>query len=192
VAEAANIEYIVTIPPYLFLGFKIEHKTYIAMDYINASELMYAAKTLSPEQQRGICSQLKQYIAQMRALKPSNPRLFDIRLTSNPFPPFAFMEEFHARLGHEFVLKSPNHRHMWSHFEVVSQRRYHTTFTHIQISRRETSLSKTARLRPLLIGSRRVGILNTGSILDGQLATTRPHIYGTTYETLFWILILTS
>jgi hypothetical protein len=78
------------------------------MGYINASELTYAAKTLSPEQQGGICSQLKQCIAQMRALKPSNPRveaadgsgLFDIRLTSDPFPSFSSVEEFHARLRH--------------------------------------------------------------------------------------------
>jgi aminoglycoside phosphotransferase (APT) family kinase protein len=148
VAEAANIEYIghnTTIPvPRIQDVFIIEHKTYIVMDYINASELTYAAKTLSPEQQGGICSQLKQYIAQMRALKPSNPRveaadgsgLFDIRLTSDPFPSFASVEEFHARLGHEFVLKSPKHRHMWSHFEVVSQRQYHTTFTHSDIAPR--------------------------------------------------------
>jgi aminoglycoside phosphotransferase (APT) family kinase protein len=148
VAEAANIEYIghnTTIPvPRIQDVFIIEHKTYIVMDYINTSELTYAVKTLSPEQQGGICFQLKQYIAQMRALKPSNPRveaadgrgLFDIRLTSNPFPSFASVEEFHARLGYEFILKSPNHRHMWSHFEVVSQRRYHTTFTHSVIAPR--------------------------------------------------------
>lgn len=115
------------------------------MDYVNASEWTYAAKTLSAEQQQCIFSQLKEYIAQMRALKPPNPGrleaadgsgLFDIRLASSPFPPFASVEEFHARLGHDFVLQSQHHCHMWSHFEVVSQRRYHTLFTHSDIAPR--------------------------------------------------------
>jgi thiamine kinase-like enzyme len=125
--------------------FTIEHKTYIVMDYISAFELTYAAKTLSPEQQQVICLQLKEYIAEMRALKPPNPGrleaadgsgLFDIRLDSNPFPPFATVGEFHVRLGHNFVLKSPNHRHMRSLFKVIAQRQYHTTFTHSDIAPR--------------------------------------------------------
>ena len=149
VAEAANIEYIghnTTIPvPRIQDVFIIGHRTYIVMDYINGSELTYASKTLSQEQRQGICSQLKEYIAQMRVLKPTNAGrleaadgsgLFDIRLASNPFPPFASVEEFHARLGHEFVLKSPNHRHMWSHFELISQRKYTTIFTHSDIAPR--------------------------------------------------------
>ena len=42
--------------------FIIEGKTYIVMDYINAFELTYAAKTLSQEQRQGICLQLGEYI----------------------------------------------------------------------------------------------------------------------------------
>lgn len=149
VAEAANIEYIghnTTIPvPRIQDVFIIGHRTYIVMDYIDGSELTYAAKALSQEQRQGICSQLKEYIAQMRALKApkagkleaaDGSGLFDIRLSSDPFPPFASVEEFHVRLGHEFVLKSPNHRHMWPHFELISQRRYKTIFTHSDISPR--------------------------------------------------------
>jgi len=53
-----------------------------------------------------------------------------------------------------------------------------TQYLHIQISRRETSLSKMARLQLSLIGSQRVGILSTGSILDGQLANyNSPHMW---------------
>ena len=26
--------------------------------------------------------------------------------------------------GHEFIINSPDHGHMWSHFELISQRRY--------------------------------------------------------------------
>lgn len=149
VAEAANIEYIghnTTIPvPRIQDVFIIGRRTYIVMDYIDGSELTYAAKALSQEQYQGICSQLKGYIAQMRALKaPKSGRLeaadgsglFDIRLSSDSFPPFTSVEEFHVRLGHEFVLKSSNHSHMWSHFELISQRKYKTIFTHSDIAPR--------------------------------------------------------
>jgi len=149
VAEAANIEYIAqntTIPvPRIQDVFIIGPRTYIVMDYIDAPELTYVTKALSREQRQGICSQLKEYITQMRALKAPNAGrmeaadgsgLFDIRLTSEPFPPFASVEEFHARLGHEFVLNSPNHRHMWSHYELISQRSYNTIFTHGDIAPR--------------------------------------------------------
>lgn len=149
VAEAANIEYIgcnTTIPVARVQDvFIIEQRTYIVMDYINGVELTYAEDNLSPVQLQGICSQLKDYITQMRALKPPNPGrleaadgsgLFDIRLASHPFPPFASIQEFHARLGHEFVLHSSDHRDMASDFQMVAQRHYRTTFSHSDIAPR--------------------------------------------------------
>jgi aminoglycoside phosphotransferase (APT) family kinase protein len=142
-AEAVNIEYIAqntTIPvPRIQDVFMIGNRTYIVMDYINGSEMTYVSDTLSPEQNQAIRLQMKGYMSQMRALKPPNPGrveaadgsgLFDIRLTSSPFDPFPSVKEFHARLGHEFVLRSQDHRHMWSQFAAVAQRRYRTTFSH--------------------------------------------------------------
>jgi aminoglycoside phosphotransferase len=74
-AEAANIEYIAgntTLPvPRVQDVFIINQQTYIIMDYINGSE--YSQKASSAEQQESIFEELKGYIAQMRALKPTRP-----------------------------------------------------------------------------------------------------------------------
>ena len=190
VAEAANIEY---IPLYPFIGFKTSLLSKIKLtsswtilthlrceDLIpgTTARLLFAAgRIYNPD-------------ACFESPKSCGSGFFDIRLAGDPFPPFASVKKFHARLGHEFVLKSQNNLHMWSHFEVASKRRYHTKFT--QISCRETSLSKTARLQLSLIGSRQVGILSTGSTLDGQLAITIPREYGVIYWMMFWTLTLTS
>ena len=197
VAEAANfIEY---IPLYPFIGFKTSLLSKIKLtsswtilthlrceDLIpgtTARFLFAAGRIYNPD---ACFESPKSY----RIEAADGSGFFDIRLAGDPFPPFASVKRFHARLGHEFVLKSQNHRHMLSHFEVASKRRYHTKFT--QISCRETSLSKTARLQLSLIGSRQVGILSTGSTLGGQLAITIPREYGVIYGMMFWTLTPTS
>lgn len=162
VAEAANMEYIgrnTAIPvPRVQDIFIIKNRTYIVMDYINAPELTITWGTLSQEQQEHIFSQLKGYIAQMRALKPPNPGrlesadgsgLYDIRLDSRPFPPYPSVKEFHARLGHEFIMNSPRHCDMWSQFEAISQRQYRTTFTHSDIAPRNI-LAKDGKIAAII------------------------------------------
>jgi tRNA A-37 threonylcarbamoyl transferase component Bud32 len=156
-AEAANIQYIIrntTIPvPHIQDVFAIERRTFIVMDYINAPELTFV-NNLSFEQEEGIFSQLKDYISQMRSLQPpkhgrleavDGSGLYDVRLAGEPFPPFASVEEFHERLGHEVVLKSQIHSHMWSDFEAVAKRRCRLKFTHGDIAPRNI-LVKNGRI----------------------------------------------
>ena len=146
-AEAANIEYIAgntTIPvPRVQDVFIINQQTYIIMDYINGSE--FSQKALSVEQQESIFEELKGYIAQMRALKPTRPGrvesadgsgLFDHRLVNSPFPPFESIEKFHSRIGHDVILYSDTHRKAWSQFRAMGNRKYCTKFTHSDIAPR--------------------------------------------------------
>jgi aminoglycoside phosphotransferase len=146
-AEAANIEYITrntTIPvPRVQDVFIINQRTYIIMDYINGFE--FSQKALSPEQREGIFEELKGYIAQMRALKPTRSGrvesadgsgLFDTRLGSRPFPPFESIEKFHSHIGHDVILNSDEHRKAWPQFQAMGNRQYCTKFTHSDIAPR--------------------------------------------------------
>ena len=147
-AEAANIEYIArntTIPvPRVQDVFIIDQRTYIIMDYINGSE--FSQKALSAEQQESIFEELKGYIAQMRALKPTRPGrvesadgsgLSDHRIGgSKPFPPFESIERFHSHIGHEVILYSDKYREAWPQFQAMRNRKYCTKFTHSDIAPR--------------------------------------------------------
>jgi serine/threonine protein kinase len=146
-AEATNIECIAgntTIPvPRVQDVFIINQQTYIVMDYINGSE--FSQKALSAEQRESIFGELKGYIAQMRALKPTRPGrvesadgsgLFDNRLGSRPFPPFESIEKFHSHIGHDAILYADKHRKAWSQFQAMGNRKYCTKFTHSDIAPR--------------------------------------------------------
>ena len=85
-AEAANIEYVArntTVPvPRVQDVFIINQRTYTIMDYINGLE--FSHKALSAEQQEAIFEELKGYITQMRALKPTRPGRVEVSFTSWP------------------------------------------------------------------------------------------------------------
>ncbi|KAH9971223.1 kinase-like domain-containing protein [Lactifluus volemus] len=123
--------------------FIINQTTYIIMDYINGLE--FSQKALSVEQRERIIEELKGYIAQMRALKPTRPGrveaadgsgVSDSRLWGSPPPPFESVEKFHSRLGHDFILKLDKHRNAWPQFQAMGNRQYCTKFTHSDIAPR--------------------------------------------------------
>ncbi|TDL13604.1 kinase-like protein [Rickenella mellea] len=135
-----------TIPvPRIQDVFIISRLTYIVMDYIDAPELTYVWWILSDEQQRGIIEEVKNYITQMRSLRPPNPGrvecvdgtgVYDARLTGEPFPPCACVADFHDELGDRYVLQSEAHREAWPQFQAIKERNYQTKFTHSDIAPR--------------------------------------------------------
>ncbi|KAH9949239.1 kinase-like domain-containing protein [Amylocystis lapponica] len=150
IAEAKNMEHIAqntTIPvPRVHHVFIIEQRTYIVMDYIDAPELTHIWLKLSMEERRGIFAQLKNYISQMRRLRPPHPGrieaadgtgVTDHRLClGNILGPFNSVAEFHTHLGHDSVLLIEHHRERWGDFAEMARRQYRTTFTHSDIAPR--------------------------------------------------------
>ncbi|TDL13605.1 kinase-like protein, partial [Rickenella mellea] len=139
------IEYIArntTIPvPRIQDVFIIKGDTFTIMDYIDASDLENSWWDLSAEQQRGVCRDLKNYITQMRSLRPPNPGrvecadgtgVYDVRLPCSPYPPFPSVKDFHDALGHRYVLSAEEHREAWPQFQTIKERNY----THSDIAPR--------------------------------------------------------
>ncbi|TDL27918.1 kinase-like protein [Rickenella mellea] len=148
-AEAANIEYIArntTIPvPRIQDVIVIKGDTYTIMDYIDGTELENVWWDLYAEQHRGIFEDLKNYISQMRSLRPPNPGrvecadgtgIYDPRLPCSPYPPFPSVKDFHDELGHRYVLNVEAHREAWPQFQAIKERNYQTKFTHSDIAPR--------------------------------------------------------
>ncbi|KAH9971220.1 kinase-like domain-containing protein [Lactifluus volemus] len=104
--------------------FIINQTTYIIMDYINGLE--FSQKALSVEQRECVFEELKGYIAQMRALKPTRPGRVEAADGSG----------FHSYLGHDVILKLDKHRNAWPQFQAMGNRQYCTKFTHSDIAPR--------------------------------------------------------
>ncbi|KAF9517435.1 hypothetical protein BS47DRAFT_533384 [Hydnum rufescens UP504] len=120
---------------------------YIMMDYIDAPELQAVWRRLSLAQRSAVVQELVTYLVELRALSPPDPNavqavdggsLIDVRLGSEPFGPFAAVDDFHMYLGHTIIHDrlASNHPYAREALERCRHRTYRIIFSHSDLAPR--------------------------------------------------------
>ncbi|KAJ7650857.1 kinase-like domain-containing protein [Roridomyces roridus] len=134
---------------------------YLVMDYVDGIELEVAWKTLGPQERLAVVHQLRDYIGQLRALKPPHPGAVeavngglchDFRVRGGEGFRFDTVSEFQLLLGRSWILENKRdkyERHA-SALQRCASRTCRTVFTHCDLAPRNILVS----------GSRIVGIVD--------------------------------
>ncbi|PPQ64878.1 hypothetical protein CVT26_002596 [Gymnopilus dilepis] len=126
--------------PRVFDVFSINGKVHILQEFIAGHVLEDVWHTLSSEQQRNCVVQLKEFLDQMRALKPPHPEcvqaidgsgLIDTRISPDVWGPFDSHADFHRFLNYDFIREHPEqYPRVQESLAKVSGKCYTTVFSH--------------------------------------------------------------
>lgn len=115
-------------------------RVYIVMERIRGRNLERAWSSLTQEQKRRICEQLRGYTSELRSLRPPNPgrveavdgtACYDLRISEGLFGPFKTIDGLHTHLGYDFALERPErYPRIQETLKKCMGRHYRTVFTH--------------------------------------------------------------
>ncbi|KAJ7449233.1 kinase-like domain-containing protein [Mycena latifolia] len=164
--EAHTLDYIAantTIPvPRVHRVFKDSRgHPNIVMEYVDGTELEAMWDDLQPIDRLAVMHQLRDYIGQLRRLKPPHPGAVeaingtsckDFRVRPDPFGPFSSVAEFQTFLGRDWLMENKPAEYGQSipALQRCVSRSYRTVFTHCDLAPRNI----------LIKGTRIVGIVD--------------------------------
>jgi aminoglycoside phosphotransferase len=164
IAEAHAMRYVAqntSIPiPRVQAAWCSEECTFIVMDYVRGYELEYAWHDMSPKTKRRVIDQLKDYMRQLRALRPPvegrvasflNGPLRDCsRIGLQRFGPFQSHDDFHRFIRVELQFDVMERLDHCQNIVTSHRQKYDTKFTHGDFAPRNILVKKDGTITAIV------------------------------------------